>query len=412
MSYQPNAHLIGVEGSRARLATPSLVLDLDALEHNIKAMADFCAAGRIALRPHVKTHKSVRVAKMQIEAGANGICAATLREAWAMVGAGITDIHLTSPLLGEVAMKELTALLAHAPMVSVVADSIKGVAGLEKAMYSAGLSLRVLVDVDLGAMYRTGVARVADAVALAQRIDTSPVLEYDGLQFYSGIVQHITPASERAAYHDRQLQGLKELIAELESTGLPPKIVTGGGTGTFALDADSRVLTENQAGSYAVMDVEYAAVEVLTDDPAPFRPALFVLSSVVSNNQKGMVTIDAGSKSVALDGPKPLVVRGAPSDATFQILGDEHAGLIFPGAMDADVLSGGAPPPTVDKPIWELFYELFDAMKGDRQLLEVGTRVELMAPHCDPTVNLFNHYHCVRGDTLVDIWPVDARGST
>ncbi len=409
--YRPNEHLIGVKGSRAKLTTPALILDLDALEHNISRMAELCALHGVALRPHAKTHKSVRIARMQLAAGAVGICAATVREARVMAAADVSNIHLSSPLVGEVVIGELIALIKEGAKLSVVTDSITGLAALERYFTAAGQAVTVLVDADLQAMYRTGVSSPEAALDLASRIAQSQTLQFGGVQYYSGIVQHIPTAEERSEVYGQQLEKLKALVTLLTNNGLPPPVVTGGGSGTFAIDGQSGVITENQAGSYVVMDVEYGAINVLVDDPKPFHPALFVQTTVISNNARGMVTIDAGSKSIALDGPKPRIASGAPLECVFQILGDEHAGLIFPGVVDPAVLEAGPPPADSETAVYKLFYEIFGGFKGEPGQLEIGTKVELTASHCDPTVNLYNTYHCVRSDTLVDIWPIDARGN-
>lgn len=406
----PNAGLIGAAGSRQRLATPALLLDLDGLEANIAAMARLSRERGLALRPHAKTHKSLAVARRQIEAGALGVCVANLREAAVMIAGGITGVHLTSPVVVAVKLDILAALSPTPGVISAVVDNPDNLQALEAAVRRAGRRLSVLIDLDLGAMYRTGVAEPAQALALAQALAASDVLDYAGVQFYSGIVQHIPTADQRTALYAQELDRLRGVIDLLTARGLKPGIVSGGGTGTFDLDARSGLFTENQAGSYVVMDMEYAAVELGAHAPHPFRPALFVQGSVISNNVRGLVTIDVGSKAYATDGPSPRIVAGAPEGALYQAFGDEFGVVLF---EEIAARMAGGPPTDVEygASAHAMFHDIFGSATAPPGRMPIGAKVELMAPHCDPTVNLHAVFHCVRGDTLVDIWPVDARGS-
>ena len=164
----------------------------------------------------------------------------------------------------------------------------------------------------------------------------------------------------------------------LAGADLRPRIVSGGGTGTFDLDRQAQLFTEVQPGSYLLMDSEYGAVELFAGDARPFKVALLVQSVVLSNHHVGRVTVDAGVKCFATDAKAPIPAAGAPPGARYDFDGDEFGMIVF------------AEP---------------------QHRLDVGVKVEFITPHCDPTVNLHDFYHCVRGDVLVDIWPIDARGS-
>lgn len=375
-SLGPNEGLIGDSGTRQRLTTPALVLDLDRFEANLATMAGLAKESGQALRPHAKSHKCSAIAKAQIAAGAVGVCCASLREAEAMVAAGVTGVHLTSPVIGAAKIARLAALAAQASDLSAVADNPRNVTEIDDAVRAVGAELRMLVDVDPG-LGRTGVIGSQSAVALARDIDRAGNLNYYGVQAYSGMVQHIDDYSERRDTYGPQLDDLKQTCGALTEAGLPPGIVTGGGTGSNHIDRTMRVLNELQVGSYPFMDVQYNAVEILPDGPLPFETALTVRCSVVSNNTEGYVTIDGGFKCFATDGPEPIAASGVPEGAVYQFMGDEHGRITFakPGGY-----------------------------------LDVGASLELITPHCDPTVNLHDFIHCVRGDALVDIWPVDARG--
>ena len=373
----PNAHLIGQPRSRQALATPALVLDLDALEHNLKALARLCKRAGVSLRPHAKTHKSIEIANRQIAAGAIGISVATVREAAVMVEAGVPGVLLTTPVVGDIKLDIVCGLAGRSAGFIVAVDSLSGVDALEGALQRAGQKLTVLADLDIG-MKRTGVPDVAGALELIRRVQSSKVLTLAGVQAYSGAVQHIPLAADRARVYLKQLRHLVAVLKAAKEMGYTPDIVSGGGTGTFDIDRQAGLFTECQCGSYAVMDVEYEEVQLFATGPGPYKTALYVQCAVVSNNHPAWPTIDGGSKCFSMDGPMPRVARGAPAGAVYEVFGDEFGKIRLAG-------------------------------KGGK--LKLGAKVEMTTPHCDPTINMHDFYHCVRGNVLVDIWPVDARGS-
>ena len=381
-SLGPNEALIGKPGSRALLDTPALCVDLDAMERNIASMAEFCRDRRIALRPHAKTHKSVRIAELQIAAGATGVCCATIGEAEIMVAGGIKGVHVTSPQVTASKIARVAALnLAAKNGFSVVVDHPQNLANLAAAASASDKVLDVLVDFSAG-HHRTGAATEEDAIVLAQAVQDAAGLRLAGLQSYSGNLQHIADRAERQEKAKQRLAVLAGLVGKLGAAGLAMPLVTGSGTGTHDFDAEAEIFTELQAGSYIFMDVEY--IRALTDgrNAPPFETSLFVQTAVVSVASARVpgcyVTTDAGLKCFATEGPRPEVVSGGPPGATYAYAGDEHGRLFF--------------------------------TPGSHPVPALGERVELVTPHCDPTVNLHDFYHLVRGDTLVDIWPVDARG--
>jgi len=373
----PNEALIGRAGSRSALDTPALIVDLDALERNIAAMAMAARAAGIALRPHAKTHKSARIAEMQVAAGALGICCATLGEAEAMVEGGLPGVHITSPVVTPPKIARLMALNQRAERgLSVVVDHPENLAALDRAAGAAGRPLAVLVDFSAG-HGRTGCADEAELLQLARAAVAAAALEFRGIQSYSGNLQHIARRAERRARTLAELERLGGMLRRLRDSGIAVPIVSGAGTGTFDLDPEARILTELQVGSYIFMDVDYLRALKDGRNAPPFETALFVATSVVSVNAPGYVTCDAGLKCFATDGPAPEPAAGAPPGSRYEFFGDEHGKLVLPP---------GAPRPPL------------------------GAILECVTPHCDPTVNLHDVYHLVRGDTLVDIWPVDARG--
>jgi D-serine deaminase-like pyridoxal phosphate-dependent protein len=367
-------HLIARQGSRLALNTPVLVIDRDALQRNIETLAAFVRERGMALRPHAKTHKSLDVARLQITAGAVGVCCAKLGEAEVLAAGGVNDILITSPVVTPQAIDRLVAVNGRIGDLRIVVDNPSNVEVLAASTKAAGQSLAVLIDIDPG-IRRTGVASPDAAVELARLISKSSTLRLAGVQYYCGSQQHIgSYADRRAAIKERTLY-LQEVIAALTSAGFAPDVVTGGGTGTHRIDAELGVLTELQAGSYVFMDKQYGDCDLDGEGGAPFETSLFVDAHVISANSASMATIDAGFKALATDGGLPVVVDGAPAGSMFVFMGDEHGALIAPD-----------------------------------HAFRIGDHISLAVPHCDPTVNLYDAYHVVRDGTLIDIWPVSARG--
>jgi D-serine deaminase-like pyridoxal phosphate-dependent protein len=377
LTLGPNEPLIGAQDARQRLDTPALCLDLDALERNIAAMAAHARDAGVALRPHAKTHKSVTIAKMQVAAGAVGVSCATLGTAEIMVRGGLPGVLVTSPQVTPSKLARVAALNAIAERgLLIVVDHPENAAALDEAARQSGRALEVLVDVNAG-QDRTGCADADAALALARLVDDSAHLRFRGVQHYSGQLQHVTPEHERQRLALSQLDFLAALLDRLREAGLAAEIVSGAGTGTFDIDPRARLFTELQTGSYVFMDVEYNLVHILEERKTPFETTLFMRNTVVSANAGGFVTIDGGFKCFATDGPVPELASGAPAGARYDYFGDEHGRIVFANGHDQ---------------------------------LPIGSGVEIVTPHCDPTVNLHDWYHVVRGDTLVDIWPIDGRG--
>jgi 3-hydroxy-D-aspartate aldolase len=327
------------------------------------------------LRPHVKAHKCATIAKRQLEAGAIGLCCATVREAEVMAAAGLGGILVTSPVVAAGMVARLIHAHGTVGDMAVVADSEAGVDALAGAA-SPAMPVGVVVEIDVG-QGRTGVTSVADAIRLARRITDLPQLSYRGVQAYYGHLQHVPAYADRKAKAVEQWARLKPFLDALAAEGLAPGIVTGGGTGTCHLDLEEGPFTEIQPGSYLFMDKQYGAIELVPGGSSPFRTSLSIAARVTSANQAELAVIDAGLKAMATDAGPALFLRGAPPGATYQFMGDEHGGL---------------------------------RCGADPQRLELGRLVTLMAPHCDPTVNLHDWYHVMQDGALIDIWSIDARG--
>jgi D-serine deaminase-like pyridoxal phosphate-dependent protein len=365
--------LIGRPGSRAELNTPVLVVDRDALDRNIRRLAEFARQQGVALRPHAKTHKSVDIANLQIAAGAVGVCCAKLGEAEALAEGGVESILITSPVVAGPALVRLKALNERIRDLAVVVDNPANVAALAAVVTRP---LTVLIDIDPG-IRRTGVSSAAAAVELFKAIGQHKNLRYRGVQMYCGRQQHIASYQERKDVISGLMDYLKSIIAELKANGGAPEVVTGAGTGSHHIDASLGVLNEWQPGSYVFMDRQYAECDLANQPSVPYEYSLFVDATVVSANTPGQATIDAGYKAFATDGGPAVVLNGAPAGSAYHFMGDEHGMIVDPAS----------------KQVWN-----------------IGDRVGLAAPHCDPTVNLYDAYHVVSGETLVAIWPVSARG--
>lgn len=357
--------------NRNQLDTPALILDIDILDGNLRKMRDLAAGAGKKLRPHIKTHKCSRLAARQLETGnCIGVCAAKLSEAEALVRAGVGPVLITSPVSAPQKILRLAELARSAPGLTVVLDDPGNARMLDRAL--AGTVLSVLIDID-PEMGRTGIA-CGQAAEFARALKEFPNLKLDGLQCYAGHLQHIGDYGERRRV---SLEKMRRAAALKKQLGLD--ILTGTGTGTADIDIEIPELTDIQVGSYCVMDSEYTFIggkEGGINDF--FRPALTLLSSVVSRNRNDFVTIDAGLKSLYFtpEAPPRVVVDGRMrGDYRYEWFGDEHGKLYFPG----------------DKP-------------------EPGEVFELTLPHCDPTINMHDRIHVVRDGEVIDIWPIDLRG--
>lgn len=383
---QVNAPLIGVPGGRHLLDTPALLIDLPAMTRNIERMAAFAKSRGINLRPHVKTHKSVEIARRQVAAGAIGVSCVTLGEAEVMVAGGIPGVLITSPAVTPSKIARLVKLAQRARPgdVMVVVDNPRNLADLAQAASELTHPLDVLVD--YGAGYnRTGAATQAKVLELAAAVAAEPRLRLRGLQSYAGNLQHIVAREQRSEAAAGLRETVAGIVAAAKRQGLHFEIVTGAGTGTHDLDSQENAFTELQAGSYVFMDAEYTQVLASGGEPSPFEVSLFVQTAVVSTNAADWVTVDGGTKCFSTDSGVPLVARGVDAATRYAFFGDEHGKLLLAQGAGSAGSAGGARP-------------------------VLGARVEFVTPHCDPTVNLHDTYHVVEGGTLVGIWPVDARG--
>ncbi|QUD89961.1 alanine racemase [Phenylobacterium montanum] len=378
--------------------TPALVVRREALLANLKAMQGFCDAAGVALRAHGKMHKCSTLGRLQVDLGAKGLCCQTVGEAETYAAAGIKDLLVTAPI-PPWGPARLATLAKGGTDIACVADDAGQIERLSAAAVAAGITIRVVIDLDLG-LHRAGAAP-DQAVALARAASAAPGLSFAGIQAYLGHLQHLPDIAQRRAADEAALVRLKAVVTELTEAGLAPGIVTGGGTGTYVTDLASGVFNEIQAGSYAFMDVEYGDCGAPDGGEWPFRPALFVAASVVSARHKTHVSIDAGLKAFSVDGPAARVLAGAAPGSRWRSMGDEHGAIFHPSAPEAMKAAGGP------DPIGAL--DADPAFPWPADAPRSGDVVWLQPGHCDPTVNLYDALYVADEDGRIELWPVDAR---
>ncbi len=343
------------------LDTPVATVDLDAVERNVARMQAYCDEHGLAFRPHVKTHKLPELAHLQVRAGAVGITCQKLGEAEVMAAAGLDDILLSFPLVGDAKTERLVAL-AREVTVSVVGDSDVVARGLSAALARAGLEVRFLVECDTG-FRRTGVQSPGDAADLAELVDGLPGLRFGGLMTYPTL-----PTSG---------PWLRQAITEIRARGLDVATVSGGGTPGFFSSSLTPELTEVRAGTYVYGDRSCIANGTATLDDCALR----VRATVVSRPTPDRAILDTGSKALTNDPAegdpdgRGLVVEHP--DARIYALSEEH------GHVD---VSACTPRP------------------------EVGEVVTIVPNHACGCANLYDEVVVHRSGRVVGTWPVAARG--
>ena len=356
--------------------TPALVVDLDAFERNLRRLPERIEGSGVRLRPHAKTHKCPVIALKQMELGAVGVCVQKVSEAEAMVYGGVRDVLVTNEVVGRQKLRRLMGL-AHTARVGVCVDDPAQIAALDAAAEEAGLAtLPVHVEINMGGN-RCGVEPGPPALDLARRIGDTRHLAFAGLQAYHGSAQHVRGWEERRQAIAQAAEKAGSTRDLLESDGIRCPVVTGAGTGSFEFETASGVYTELQCGSYIFMDADYS--RNLDSDGAPtkaFEPSLFVWATVMSRPVEERAIVDAGLKALAFDSGPPLV-WDEPA-ASYERASDEHGRLAVTGATNR---------------------------------LRIGDKIRLVPGHCDPTVNLYDWYVCIRRERVEAIWPITARGA-
>ncbi len=360
--------------TRDEVPTPALLLDLDLFESNVKKMFDHVKGRGRAIRPHGKTHKCPEVAKYLARNGASGNCAAKLSEAEVFALHGVTNLLVTTAVVGKHKIERAVRLAQKRPETIFVVDNAQNATDLNDAARAAKIKMNVAIDLLLG---RTGIQIGPPAVALAEAIAGLSNLKFAGLQSYSGGASHTVGWENRARVSRQAMEPAVAVRREIEKKGIAVPLLTGGSTGTYNIDTEIDGIDELQPGSFMFMDVDYNLIggKGGSDKYTDFGNALTVWTTVVSKPSDNVAIVDGGYKAFATDrkfGPEPKSLAGA----AYAFNGDEHGKLTL----------------------------------RESAALKVGDRVEFINPHCDPTVNLYDHMFCLRGDNVEAIWKIAARG--
>jgi len=362
--------------TKAELPTPALLLDLDRFERNLQKMAAHVKAVGKKIRPHAKTHKCPEIARRQIAAGALGVCVAKVGEAEVMAAAGVRNLLITTEVVGGEKIGRLLKVLDKSPETLAVVDNAENIRELAGAMARAGKVLNVLVDVEVGGR-RTGVEPGEPALHLGKLVANERALNLRGLQGYAGHCAHVMGW---AARHKASLKWMRRLMKTrdlFDKHGLPVEIVSGGSSGTFDIDVELPGLTELQAGSYCVMDIDYRRIGAKGSKiNGQFELALTVLTTVVSRPSAELAIVDGGFKAFSTDRPFPPEAVEWPG-VEYSWAGDEHGRLT-----------------------------ISDQDRAPR----LADRIEFFPPHCDPTINLYDQIYAMRGDKVEAVWEVSGRG--
>jgi D-serine deaminase-like pyridoxal phosphate-dependent protein len=348
------------------IPTPALIVDVAALDRNIRRMADFFRDRTCKLRPHFKAHKTPEIAKRQLAAGScTGLTCATVSEV-EIASAFCDDILLANEPVGPGKCERIAAVAGRVRVTAAV-DSVVGLEALDRAARAAGRVIGALVDLNVG-QERCGVQPGAEALHLAHRVAASGNVALRGVMGYEGHLQGITDRTEREARTRAAITRLADTARMLQADGLPCKLVSCGGTGTYDISSAVDGITEIQAGSYALMDGDYGRLDL------PFEQSFWVLGTVVSRPEPARCVVDAGHKSQTKDHGMPTT-PDLPGGEVVS-LNDEHATIRIPA----------------ESPV------------------KIGDPVRLRPSHTDPTINLHDVFYAIEGDRVVGVWPIAARG--
>lgn len=358
------------------IQTPCLILDLDALERNVRKMGDYAKAHGMRHRSHGKMHKSVDVQKLQESlGGAIGVCCQKVSEAEVFVRGGIKDVLVSNQVRDPAKIDRLARLPKLGSRIIVCVDDVANVADLSAAAEKHGTQLEVFVEIDCGAG-RCGVKTADAVVEIARAVDAAPGLKFTGIQAYQGAMQHMDSFDDRKAKLDAAIAQVKEAVDALKAAGLKPELVSGGGTGSYYFESNSGVYNELQCGSYAFMDADYGRILDKNGnriDQGEWENALFILTSVMSHAKADKAIVDAGLKAQSVDSGLPFIY--GRDDVKYIKCSDEHG--------------------VVDDP---------------QGVLQVNDKLRLVPGHCDPTCNVHDWYVGVRNGKVETLWPVSARG--
>lgn len=358
----------------ADIQTPCLVVDLDALEKNIKTMGDYAKSVGVRHRVHGKMHKSVDIAKLQEKLGGScGVCCQKVSEAEVFARGGIKDVLVSNQVRDPAKIDRLARMPKLGARTICCVDDIDNVADLSAAAQKHGTQIECLVEIDCGAG-RCGVVAGQPVVDIALAIEAAEGLRFSGIQAYQGAMQHMQNYDDRKEKLGIAIEMVRNTIAMLKEEGLTCDIVGGGGTGSYYFEGNSGVFNELQCGSYAFMDADYQTIHDESGERiSEFENALFILTSIMSHAKSDKAICDAGLKAQSVDSGLPYIF--GRDDVSYLKCSDEH-GVI----EDKD------------------------------NVLKVNEKLKLVPGHCDPTCNVHDWYVGVRNGKVETLWPVSARG--
>ena len=358
------------------IQTPCLVLDLDALERNIKKMGDYAAAKGMRHRVHGKMHKSVDVAKLQETLGGScGVCCQKVSEAEVFARGGIRDVLVSNQVRHPAKIDRLARIPKYGARAICCVDDVTNVADLSEAAVRHGTQIECLVEIDCGAG-RCGVTTTPAVVEIATAIDAAEGLKFAGIQAYQGAMQHLDSYEERKEKIGIAVAMVKDAVDTLRTKGLECDIVGGGGTGSYYFESTSGVYNELQCGSYAFMDADYGRIldkDGKRIDQGEWENAMFILTSVMSHAKADKAIVDAGLKVQSVDSGLPVIY--GRDDVEYVKCSDEH-GVVMDTAG----------------------------------VLKINDKLKLVPGHCDPTANVHDWYVGVRNGKVECVWPISARG--
>ncbi len=350
------------------LDTPALLLDLDALEHNVTTMARHFRDRGVEWRPHAKAFKCPAIAHMLRRAGAIGVTVAKVSEAEVMAAGGITDILIAHLVVGRSKVARLAALQKQADVI-VTVDHPEHVSELSQAAQAASVTIGVLVDVDLG-MNRTGVPTAKDAMLLCRQISASPGLRFDGLMGYEGHTLFIAEPAEKRAAIAAAIGKLLETRDLIEGSGHACRIISAGGSGSYQITADIAGITEIQAGGGIFACQYYTRMCQVQGH----LPAISVLATVVSRPARDRAILDIGQKSISQYQTPPVLLEYP--DCRVAGLSAEHATI----AVDS------------------------------QNSLPIGEKVKVVPGYSDFTFVLHDRVLGLRQERVETVWDLLARG--
>ena len=355
----------------SEIQTPSLIIDFKIFENNINKMRQFVLNNNVKLRPHAKMHKSINVAKYQIDnGGAHGICCQKISEAEIFLRAGIKDILITNQITDSFKLERLAKITSKELRIGCCVDNNENLINIQKAAERNNSLIDIYIEYDCGAN-RCGIKSFNEINEMINMIHNMANLCFVGFQAYNGSIQHI----EDYKLRQKEVKITCDKIRDLKANFIKySPFITGVGTGCFDLEVSEEVYDEIQVGSYAFMDAHYSSLkhDRKLNNSNNFENSLFVFTGVMSKALQNHAVVDAGLKSIAVDSGLPKTIN---SELEYIKCSDEHGIISDP-----------------------------------YNVLRINDKILLIPGHCDPTCNLHDWYVIVKDSKVIDLWPVSARG--